>query len=166
MKRLLLLRHAKSGWDNPKLSDYDRPLTARGEHEAPLVGKELKRRGTLPDLILSSSAVRARQTIERVIRAGKLSNKPEFRDSLYGASSDELLVQVQALPESISCLLFCGHNPGLENLLCRLTGTIQNMTTACLACIDLESASWEEIAEESGNLKWVFTGKELDGVTY
>ncbi|HVG21430.1 MAG TPA: histidine phosphatase family protein, partial [Blastocatellia bacterium] len=67
MKTLLLLRHAKSDWDDPKLRDFDRPLAARGKRDAPRIGKALKERGPSPDLIVSSPAARARETIEAVI---------------------------------------------------------------------------------------------------
>ena len=162
MKHLLLLRHAKSDWDNPKLDDYDRPLTARGELEAPLIGKELKKHKLQPDLIFSSGALRARQTIEVVIKSGKLNAQPQFKDSLYGASWEELLSHVRALPESSSCVLLCGHNPGMEELLHRLTGANQRMTTACLASIDLQCKHWAEAADNQGELKWLISGKQVD----
>ena len=102
MKTLLILRHAKSSWKHPELSDHDRPLNKRGRHDAPLIGHLLKEKGLVPDLIISSTAVRAKDTA-----------------LVVGASPD---VYIQAISDvagdnNYSTLLVVGHNPGLEELI-------------------------------------------------
>src|SRR5205823_3269897 len=91
MKTLLLLRHAKSSWDDSSLRDFDRPLAPRGKRDAPSMGRVLKEQGPLPDLIISSPAVRAKETIEAFVKSAKLDLTPQFDENVYAASSAELL---------------------------------------------------------------------------
>lgn len=162
MKTLLLLRHAKSSWDDPGLHDFDRPLAARGERDAPRMGRALRKRGLAPELALSSPAARTRQTIEALARAARLDLEPKFDKNLYAASAAELMRTVRRLPPAASCVLLVGHNPGLEDLLGRLTGARDAMPTAALACIDLMVARWDEVEDSSGDLRWLLKPKELD----
>src|SRR5436190_1646379 len=99
MKTLMLLRHAKSDWEDTSLRDFDRPLAARGKRDAPRVGKALRKRGSLPDLITSSPAARAKATIEAVIKSGKLDGELQFDESIYGASSAELIKVIRRLKD-------------------------------------------------------------------
>src|SRR5215472_16046156 len=112
MKTLLLLRHAKSDWDDHSLSDFDRPLASRGERDAPRIGKALRERGPLPEIIINSPAVRAKTTAEAVIKSAGLGINPQFDERIYGASPPELLALIRRIPDSISCALMVGHNPG------------------------------------------------------
>jgi phosphohistidine phosphatase len=116
MKKLLLLRHAKSSWDDPSLDDFDRPLATRGREAAPLVGGELARRDWAPEMVLVSRAVRTRQTWELV--AAELGAKAavEFAEGLYEASPQALLAEIGRTPEGVGTLMLIGHNPGLEEL--------------------------------------------------
>lgn len=161
MRTLLLLRHAKSSWDNPSLRDFDRPLSPRGYRDAPRIGKELKRRGQMPDLVLSSPATRARQTIEAVLDAAGADITPQFDESIYAASSAELMRLVRRLPDQHSVVMLVGHNPGFEDLLSRLTGSYEHMPTASLACIELKSDRWDDAQEGQGKLASLIIGKQL-----
>jgi len=161
MKTLMLLRHAKSDWDDSSLADFDRPLAARGKRDAPRVGKSLRKRGVFPDLIISSPAVRAKTTIDAVTKSAKLGNEVQFDASIYGASSGELMRIIRRWRDDISCSLLVGHNPGFEELLYRLTGSRDRMPTAALACIEFEIDSWEDIEEGKGRLAWLVTPKQL-----
>src|SRR4029079_309598 len=105
MKTLLLLRHAKSDWDDSSLRDFDRPLAARGERDAPRMGKALRKSGASPDFIVSSPAARAKATVEAVVKAARLSIKPSFDENVYGASSAELMKIVRRLPEKSECAM-------------------------------------------------------------
>ncbi len=163
MKTLLLLRHAKSDWDDPGLPDFDRPLAIRGRQDAPTIGKALKKRKPLPDLIIASPAFRARETIEAVIEAAKLDIQPQFDEGIYGASSDELFALVRRLPKTSSCVLLVGHNPGFEELVGRLTGAYESMPTAALACIEFQGDDWEDVQDKVGKLAWLLTPKQLAG---
>lgn len=161
MKTLLLLRHAKSSWDDPSLSDFDRPLARRGKKAAPRMGKALQQRGPLPDLILSSPAVRARRTIEAFRQGAKLDITPQFEEGLYDASSAQIIQIVRRLPDTSSCAMLVGHNPGCEDTLFRLTGACVSMPTAALACIELEVGRWKDVENANGRLVWRLTPKML-----
>ena len=153
MKTLLLLRHAKSDWDDPSLRDFDRPLAARGERDAPRIGKILGKRGPLPDLIISSPAAR--------IKAAKLNLEIQFDEAIYGASSPELMRLIRQLPDDNLCVLLVGHNPGFEDLVGRLSSSRERMPTAALACIEFQIDKWQEVIEGEGKLVWLLTPKQL-----
>jgi phosphohistidine phosphatase len=161
MKTVILLRHAKSDWGDASLKDFDRPLAARGERDAPRMGKALRKRGLIPDLIISSPAARAKATIEAAARAAKLDQKIEFDEAVYGASSAELVKLIRGLRDAISCVLLVGHNPGFEDLVGRLSGEPERMPTAALACIEFQVDHWENINDGEGKLAWLITPKSL-----
>jgi phosphohistidine phosphatase len=121
-RTLFLLRHAKSGWDDPALADFDRPLAPRGRQAAPLVGREMKKRGWLPDLALVSSARRTVETWK--LAAAEFSEEPavQFSRALYHAGPQELIAALRAVPESCRSVILVGHNPGLEELAVMLAG--------------------------------------------
>jgi phosphohistidine phosphatase len=122
MKRLLLLRHAKSSRDDPSLADFERPLASRGVKAAPRMGRELEARDWLPERALISPAVRTRATWD-LIAAGWGKRPPaEFPETLYDASAEEILAQLRGAPETVSTLLVVGHNPGLHDLASRVAG--------------------------------------------
>jgi phosphohistidine phosphatase len=160
MKHLLLLRHAKSDWDTGQ-TDFDRPLAARGERDAPRIGVALRQRSPLPDYVLSSPAARARQTTTAVLQAAALPVEPQFAPHVYAASADALMAVVRRLPPSSACTLLVGHNTGMEELLGRLTGHWQHMPTAALACIALDILHWEDADDATGELVWFLTPKEI-----
>ena len=161
MKTLMLLRHAKSSWDDSSLRDFERPLASRGRRDAPRLGEALARRGPLPDLVISSPATRARQTIELFIESADLSLSPQFDESIYAASSAELMKVVRRIPDASSCALLVGHNPGFEDLLARLTGAFERMPTAALACIEFSIDRWGDVEDGAGRLNWLLTPKDL-----
>jgi len=165
MKTLLLLRHAKSDWDDPSLRDFDRPLSERGERDAPRIGKALRKRGPLPDFIVSSPAARAKATIKAVAKAAKLELEIRFDESVYGASTPELMRLIRKLPDTSSCALLVGHNPGFEDLVGRLSGLHERMPTAALACLEFHADHWDGINEGQGKLAWLITPKQLDSPT-
>jgi phosphohistidine phosphatase len=162
MKILLLLRHAKSDWDDASLRDFDRPLAPRGERDAPRIGKALGKRGSLPDLVISSPAARAKATARAVMKAANLNLEAKFEESIYGASSAELMKLILRLPDDSSCTLLVGHNPGFGDLLNRLTGSCERMPTAALACIEFQANHWEDVEDGKGELAWLLTPKQLD----
>jgi phosphohistidine phosphatase len=119
-RQLLLLRHAKSSWDDPDLADFDRPLGSRGLKTAPLIGRELARRDWLPDLALVSPALRTRDTW-RLVAAELPTHVPaEFAGELYEAAAGTILARVRQA--KASSLLVIGHNPGLQQFALRLAG--------------------------------------------
>ncbi|MCY7344790.1 MAG: histidine phosphatase family protein [Pyrinomonadaceae bacterium] len=161
MKTLYLLRHAKSGWDNADLSDYERPLNKRGREAAPLVGGVMREKGFIPELILSSPAERAIQTAILIKQTARLDGKIKFNDGIYEASPARLLEIIGALDEKIASVLLVGHNPGLEGLIRALTGELHSMPTAALAVIDLETDGWNDIISSTNRLRTLIRPKEI-----
>jgi phosphohistidine phosphatase len=163
VKTLLLLRHAKSNWDNPSLRDFDRPLAGRGKRDAPRVGRALKESGPAPDLIVSSPAARARETVEAVIKSAGFTAPLRFDESIYDASVAELMRVIRGLPDDSSCVLMVGHNPGFEGLVYRLAGASERMTTAALATIEFQVDRWADVEDGRGRLLRLLTPGQLPG---
>jgi phosphohistidine phosphatase len=161
MRTLYLLRHAKSSWKDETLRDFDRPLKGRGRKAAQLVGQVLAEEKLESPLVISSPAVRARETTELVLESAGLKVKPRFEERIYEADVRTLLAIVKAIPDSSGVALIVGHNPGFENLLDYLTGDSRHMPTAALAKIEFDVESWSEVAEESGRLELFVTPREL-----
>jgi phosphohistidine phosphatase len=123
VKVLLLLRHAKSSWDDPALEDFDRPLAARGRKAAPLMGRAMAERGWIPARALVSPALRTRQTWRLVLgELGDAAPQVVHEDALYMASAGRILALVRQSPPELPSLLVLGHNPGLEDLARGLAG--------------------------------------------
>jgi len=162
MKTLLLLRHAKSDWGDSSLRDFDRPLADRGERDAPRIGKALRKSGVTPDIIVASPAARARATVQAAMKAAKVELNITFDESIYGASSAELMKLIRHLPDTNKCALLVGHNPGFEDLAGRLTGSHERMPTAALACIEFQIEHWDDVNDGQGKLVWRLTPKQLD----
>jgi phosphohistidine phosphatase len=162
MKILLLLRHAKSSWKDETLPDRERPLAKRGLQDAPRMGRLLLAENLMPDLIISSTARRARQTVEMVAEAAGYAGEIRWLDELYAAPPEEYLSALATLPESYLCVMMVGHNPGLEELVALLTEEEESLTTAALAQVDLSVAAWSEVGMETeGNLVNIWRPKEL-----
>lgn len=162
MKTLLLLRHAKSSWKDGDQHDHDRPLNKRGKRDAPRMGQLLRDEGLLPDLIVVSSARRARKTAEHVIQASSYRGETRITGDLYEAGADQLRQVVAALPDSCGTALLIGHNPGLEELLEGLTGAYTPLSTAALAKLELPIGAWPEILSAKGTLQHTWQPGELE----
>jgi phosphohistidine phosphatase len=121
MRQLLLLRHAKSSWDDPALSDHARPLNARGRRAAAAMAQAMRELGLAPDIVLVSSARRTLQTLE-ALTPFEDAALIEPMDALYLAPWRSLLAAIQAVPETARSLLVVGHNPGLHELAMALAG--------------------------------------------
>ena len=151
MKRLYLLRHAKSSWDDASLDDHDRPLSGRGRRAADAIGRHLREHDIVPDLVLCSSAARTRETLARIGLDGTIERE------LYGASAYALLARVRALPPAAGSVLLIGHNPGIHDLAFALTGQPdEKYPTGALATIELDD--W---AARSGRLIAFVRPREL-----
>jgi phosphohistidine phosphatase len=168
MKTLLILRHGKSDWSDSALADFDRPLAKRGRSDAPLMGDVLHLFEVVPDTILSSPALRARQTVELVAGACGYRKSVRWEDSFYGGSGEVTLQALRRLPESVAQPLVVGHNPTLEetvSLLLRRPGEgwdehfAIRIPTAGLVCLDLDIVEWAELEEGDGVLRWFLIPK-------
>lgn len=168
MRQLLILRHAKSSWDDPSLADFDRPLGSRGQKTAPLMGRELARRGWLPDLALVSPALRTRETWQMVAAELPRHVPAQFADELYEAAPATILARVRQV--KATTLLVIGHNPGLQHFALRLAGAGSDESvfkkieakfpTAALARFALDG-DWADLAFGSARLTHCLRPKDL-----
>src|SRR5436853_7391657 len=161
MKKLLLLRHAKSSWKDGSPRDFDRPLNKRGLKAAPMVGEMIRKRKLRPELVLSSPAERAKETTRLVCDAAGLIVVARYEDGIYEASARRLLEIVSRIEDAVNTAMLVGHNPGLEELLAILTDEPHRMTTATLAGIELSIERWNEVTSGTGKLQWIVKPKEL-----
>jgi phosphohistidine phosphatase len=159
MKTLLLLRHGKSSWDEP-VEDHDRPLQERGKRDAKRLGAVLRERGVLPELIVTSSAKRARGTAKRVAKAAKYDGDVVETPELYFTSVEHQLEVLASLDEAYQCAMVVGHNPNSEELVFALTGQRLTMPTAALACVDFEMDSWSALGSTGGTLRFQLIPKK------
>ncbi len=162
MKTLLILRHAKSSWNYPELSDYGRPLNARGKRDAPRMGEFLREQGLIPDRILTSSAKRARKTASKVAKTCGYTGKVKKVDAFYDSVAGVYYETLQALPDKYQRVMVVGHNPTMEQLVRSLTGEFRQMPTAALAHIELPIQRWEALnVDTEGTLVNLWTPKTL-----
>lgn len=146
MKRLLILRHAKSSWADSSISDWQRPLNERGLRDAPRAGEWLRDRSLVPDLIITSDAVRARSTAEIVAKAAGYKQEILVEPSLYHAKPENVLEVLNGVQhQAAATILIVGHNPGLEDLVQQLTGEHRALPTAALVSISLSIDRWSEL---------------------
>jgi phosphohistidine phosphatase len=169
MRRVYLLRHAKSSWKDGSLPDRDRPLAGRGRRAAKAMAGHLERERIRPDLVLCSPARRTRETLERV--EGALGERVETRieEALYGAGEAELLACLEALPQEVGSVMLIGHNPGVEEVALALASEGAELArmrdkfpTAALATIELPADRWSAIERGSGELVEFVRPKDLD----
>jgi phosphohistidine phosphatase len=160
MKRLLLLRHAKSSWDDANLSDFERPLNSRGLVTAPFMGELIAGRELPVDLIVSSPAKRAAETAMLVKENGGLNAELRFDERIYEASPQTLLTVASEFDDSSDNIMLVGHNPGIEGFIGFLTGNIEPMPTAALAIIDLDINTWKDLTSGTGTINTVVRPKE------
>jgi len=162
MKILLLLRHAKSSWRDEALSDFDRPLNERGKKAAHAIGRYIRKHKMIPDLVLSSPAVRARETTGIITTTAKLTAEIRYDQRIYEADPPRLVQVLSQIENNFCSVLLVGHNPGIEELISLLTGSSQHMPTAALAKIRLEGADdWSEISQAKAILELTIKPKEI-----
>lgn len=158
-RELLILRHAKSAWDTPAETDYDRPLNGRGKRDAPRMGAWLLAQELVPDHVLASPARRARQTTRRVCKAlGLNPERVDWQERIYLAGVPTLLDALAGCPTDVTRVLLVGHNPGLEELLEYLGGFDlppppggKRLPTATVARLVLPD-DWSHLAAGCGEL--------------
>jgi phosphohistidine phosphatase len=167
VKQLFLLRHAKSSWDDPALSDHDRPLAPRGRRAAKVVAGHLRRSGIAPDLVLCSSERRTRETLERIASSLGGETSVLVERELYGATEGELLERLRRVPETVRCVMMIGHNPGIERLALRLAGggaelakVERKYPTGALAALVFEGG-WGELRPQAAELVEFVRPKDL-----
>ncbi len=162
MKTVILFRHAKSDWGAEFDADHERPLNERGERAARLMGRFLADSGAVPDRVISSSAIRARTTVELATAAGGWGCPVEVTHDLYETSPDQVLARLRAEDDAAENLLLAGHEPAWSTLAGQLIGRAHiRMPTAAMACVDFERSRWARIDYGAGTLRWLVTPKLL-----
>lgn len=161
MLNLYLLRHAKSSWADASQPDFERPLTNRGREACALVGEFIQEKGIDFEVVLVSTAVRTRETIELVKERAKLGGEVRYDERIYEAPVSRLLEIISEIDDDRESVLLVGHNPGIEGLLALLTGEPQSVTTANLAKIKIEATKWSADLANNGTLEWIVRPKEI-----
>jgi phosphohistidine phosphatase len=171
MKRLTLLRHAKSGDDGTVSRDFDRPLNAKGRKVARAMGRYLRSEGIHFDRILASPALRVAETLEEVSAGYGPGIEPAWERRIYLATAEELLDVLQEVSDEAEDVLLVGHNPGLEDLVLMLvpdgrqaarSAVQEKYPTASVAAIDLDTPSWACLAPGAGSLRRFVRPRDLD----
>ena len=167
-KRLFILRHAKSSWDNPGLADHERPLAPRGRRAVEAIAAHVNAAGIKPELVLCSSSRRTRETLEGVGAGGE----HVIESDLYGASCEEVLERLRRVPEEVESVMLVGHNPTLQALVLRLAddevaadgsylGEVRRkFPTGALATLTFDGP-WEELSPRSARLASYVRPKSL-----
>jgi phosphohistidine phosphatase len=159
-KRLFVLRHAKSSWDDPGLDDHDRPLAPRGRRAAGVLNQHLRDQHIAPELVICSSSRRTQETLEGVDPGGKISIESE----LYAASAKDVLERLRRVPEQTGSVMVIGHNPAMQLVVLRLVGNAarvpegsdlaaiqQKFPTGALATLTFDCA-WSELSPGTAQL--------------
>ena len=151
MKKLFLIRHAKSSWKDNSLSDFERPLNKRGRRDAPFMGKLLAQQGVQPDLVISSPATRTSTTAKFFCNEINYPfNEVLLEPKLYLADSDQIIDVLQSVEDRFNILMLFGHNPGITELSNQLTDhRIDNIPTCGMVSLKLSRGSWEDLGPNS-----------------
>ncbi|MEJ2053910.1 MAG: histidine phosphatase family protein [Calditrichaceae bacterium] len=156
MKSLLLVRHAKSSWQYPGLTDFERPLNKRGHRDAPFMGELLLKRNAVPDLIISSPATRAITTARYFAENMKYSlEKIRTDERLYDASVNDITKVIYETDNTVESLMIVSHNPGLTETADRLSGKIfENIVTSAVMAIQFDAESWDKINSKNADVEF------------
>lgn len=154
MKNLILIRHAKSSWDDPDLGDLERPLNKRGKRDATTMGRRLRELSLMPDRILASPAKRAVKTAKLIAEELDYPKKRiEIREAAYMQGAAALAGLVAGLDDDWERVFLVGHNPDLTELANRLAGAgIDNVPTCGIVSIEFTQADWRDCAAQGGRL--------------
>jgi phosphohistidine phosphatase len=163
-RRLYLLRHAKSSWKDTTLADHDRPLAGRGRRAAAAVAEHMAQHQIVPELVLCSTALRTRETYERLQAA-----PVRYERRIYAAGADDLLELLRTLPYDVGTVLLIGHNPGIEDLALQLARPSAErdrlqakFPTAALATLELSGLRWSELERGCASLIAFVRPSDLD----
>jgi phosphohistidine phosphatase len=174
MRRLMLLRHAKSDWSVAGARDHDRALNARGREAAPKMGAYMARHALVPDLVVASTATRVSETLDLILPAFEARPQVQQDARLYGAGANALLGVIQATPRTAHSVLLVGHNPGIGELASSLIASgdvearqqlLEKFPTAALAVIDFAVDDWSKVHPRGGRLDRFVVPRSLQAET-
>ena len=168
-KYLYLLRHAKSSWDDPTLADHERPLSPRGRRAAQLLADHFASATIRPEVILCSSATRARETLAPITAAMGLGDRVQIDMGLYGATAEQILVRLRTVDQDVASVLVVGHNPGLQDLALELSGddpdagirVSAKFPTGALAVVVMDAGSWPVLSSGTAHLASLTVPRQL-----
>jgi len=161
-KTLLIMRHAKSSWSNPGLSDHERPLNNRGLRDAPKMARFIESLKLAPEMLVSSTAKRAKSTARLFVEnCDEINCEVVTTEELYHAPASAYLNCAGEFADSIQTALLVGHNPGMEHLIELLAGEYERMPTAAIAHVVFDADSWKDIAVENGIVRSVWRPKDI-----
>ena len=152
MKKLCIIRHAKSSWKDSTLDDFDRPLNKRGEKNAPLMGTKLKKKKIQPDMILSSPALRAKSTAKIIAKKTKYIQKIVYDENIYEAMPNTLHKILNKQDDQHEIVFIVGHNPGLNMLADKYVDFYENIPTCGIVEIEFDCDRWISIDKENATL--------------
>jgi phosphohistidine phosphatase len=152
MKKLYIIRHAKSSWKDLMLNDFERPLNKRGEKDAPFMGKLLKQKGVFPDAILSSPAARAKTTALKIAKEINFSKEIIYERKIYEASATTLISVVKSIDDKYKVVFLFGHNPGLNMLAESIIGFHENIPTCGIVEVEFDCKKWSKISSKNAKL--------------
>ena len=168
MRTLYLLRHAKSSWSDPALPDHERPLSPRGRRDAKRIAEHLLELGIMPGLVLCSTAVRTRETLELIRPALDAAATVKLEAELYAASAETLLERLREVPDEEASVMLIGHNPGLQDLALDLASAgpgrerlEAKFPTAALATLTVPTATWKGLSPADAVLAAYVVPKQL-----
>lgn len=156
MKTLVIIRHAKSDWSDPHITDIERPLNKRGKRDAPFMASLLKEKGVVPELILTSPAQRAMQTVKYFVEEFKFDkSKILVREEIYTMGALAIRKLLSQIDDAHNTVFLFGHNPDLTSLANQLMDMfIENIPTTGVVCIDFDFESWKDILMKKGKLRF------------
>lgn len=163
MKTLIIVRHAKSSWDKPNLVDFERILNQRGLNDAPFMGQIVAEKGIVPDLILSSPAVRAMTTASFYAEALNYpKEKIQSKETIYDRGAKHILYLINEIDDKFQTVMLFGHNPDLSSLAQYLCDFHEgNLPTCGTVCVDFDTDTWSNIGEEKGRLRFFISPKSF-----
>lgn len=167
-RHIVVIRHAKSSWDDPSVADHDRPLSKRGRHALPRLRDHIESLGLRPDVVMCSSSRRTRETLAGIRRTLGRKARVESDPALYGASAGQLMAELRGLDDQVTTVFVIGHNPGVADLVDVLvpdaaTGepAIEKFPTAAVAVLSL-AGSWSDLRPARGVLESFWSPRQPD----
>ena len=161
MRSIIIFRHGKSDWDAKYDRDHYRPLSKRGIKASKKMGQHLNKIHQIPEIVISSSAIRAKNTAKLAMEYGNWSSKFFIETKIYGGTSETLLSIIHSTEDKYGSICFVGHEPTCSSFISLCTYHSQRFTTASMAKINFKTNSWGEIKFGSGILEWIKSPKEI-----
>ena len=161
MRSIIIFRHGKSDWDAIYDRDHDRPLSKRGLKASKKMGQYLNKIHQIPEIVISSSAIRAKNTAKLALEHGNWSSKLVIETKIYGGTSKALLRIVYSIEDKYQSICIVGHEPTCSSFISLCTYHSQRFTTASMAKINFKINSWREIEFGKGILEWIKSPKEI-----